>query len=74
MLNKLNEDEDQHYPFEFLNDDDISFPRLLFDLTVWQVQGSNNGSAHLNMPILDDFVQVSNAPPPLKGCTFSNGP
>jgi hypothetical protein len=35
MLDKLNEDEDQHYPFEFLNDDDISFPRLLFDLTVW---------------------------------------
>jgi hypothetical protein len=29
---------------------------------VWQVQGSNNGNANPNMPILDDHVQVSNAP------------
>ncbi len=29
-----NEDQDQHDPFELLNDDNISFSRLLFDLTV----------------------------------------
>jgi hypothetical protein len=27
----LNEDEDQHGPFEFPNDDNIPFSRLLFD-------------------------------------------
>jgi hypothetical protein len=75
MLDELDEDEDQHDPFEFHDYDDISFSKLLFDPTIWKVQGSNNGGAHLNMPILDDFVQVSNAtPPPPQGCTCSNGP
>ncbi len=30
---------------------------------IWQVQGSNNGDANPNMPLLDDDVQVFDAPP-----------
>jgi len=30
---------------------------------VFQVQGYDNGDANLNMPLLDDDVQMSNAPP-----------
>jgi hypothetical protein len=36
---------------------------MLFDSTVWQVQGSDNGDASLNMPLLNDDVQVFDAPP-----------
>ncbi len=58
-----NEDEVKHDPFEFLDDDKIPFSKLLFNSMVWQVQGFNNGNANSNMPLLDDDVQVSNAPP-----------
>ncbi len=61
-LDEPHEDENQHGPFEFFNDNNISFSRLLFDLMVWQVQGFDNGNANLNMLILDDYVQMSNAP------------
>jgi hypothetical protein len=61
--NESNEDEVEHEPFEFLHDDEIPFSRLLFDLTIWQVQRSNNGNANPNMSLLNDDVQVSNAPP-----------
>jgi hypothetical protein len=37
---------------------------MLYDPTIWQVQGSNNGDANPNMPLLDDDVQVFDAPPP----------
>ncbi len=36
---------------------------MLFDSTVWQVQGSDNGDASLNMLLLNDDVQVFDAPP-----------
>ncbi len=52
------EDEDQHDRFEFPNDDnldDIPFPRLLFDATVWWAQPFDNGDANPNMHVLDDF-------------------
>jgi hypothetical protein len=65
-----NEDEDQHDPWEFLDDDDIMFLRLLFNSMVWQVQQFDNGNPNLNIFILDDFVQVFHASP---GCTCSNG-
>jgi hypothetical protein len=41
-LDELDEDEVKHDPFEFLHDDKIPFSRLLFDLMVSQVQGSDN--------------------------------
>jgi hypothetical protein len=41
----------------------LFFLRLLFDLTIWQVQKFNNGDPNLNMPLLDNDVQVFNAPP-----------
>jgi hypothetical protein len=63
MSNELNEDEVKHDPFEFLHDDEIPFSRLLFDLTIWQVQGFDNGNANLNMPLLEDYIQVYDAPP-----------
>ncbi len=63
MSNELDEDATKHDPIQFPNDDDISFSRLLFDSIVWQVQGSDNGNANLNMPIFGNFVQLSNAPP-----------
>ncbi len=66
-----NEDEDQHDPFGFLDDDDIMFSRLLFNLMVWQVQPSNNGNANMNILIFNDFVQVSHEP---LGCICSNSP
>jgi len=31
---------------------------MLSNSTVWQVQGSNDGNANLNMPLLNDDVQV----------------
>jgi hypothetical protein len=71
-LDEPNEDEVKHDPFEFPHDDKISFSKLLFDLTIWHVQGSNNGDANLNMPLLDIDVQVSDAPPLRYTC--SNGP
>jgi hypothetical protein len=61
--NELDEDEIEHDPFEFLHGDEIPFSRLLFNLTIWQAQGSNNGDANPNMLLLNDNVQVSNAPP-----------
>jgi hypothetical protein len=50
-LDEPNEDEVEHDPFEFPHDDKIPFSRLLFDLTIWQVQGSNNGDANPNMAL-----------------------
>jgi hypothetical protein len=35
---------------------------MLSNSTVWQVQGSNDGNANLNMPLLNDDVQVFDAP------------
>jgi hypothetical protein len=61
--NESDEDEVKHDPFEFLHDDEIPFSRLLFDLTIWQVQGFNNGNANSNMSLLNDDVQVFDAPP-----------
>jgi len=61
--NESDEDEVEHDPFEFLHDDEIPFSELLFDSTIWQVQGSNNGNANSNMSLLNDNVQVSDAPP-----------
>jgi hypothetical protein len=57
------ENEVEHDPFEFLHDDEIPFSRLLFDSIVWQVQGFDNGDANLNMPLLNNDVQMFNAPP-----------
>jgi hypothetical protein len=34
-LNELDEDEVEHDPFEFPNDDEIPFSRLLSHLMVW---------------------------------------
>ncbi len=56
MSNELDEDATKHDPIQFPNDDNISFSRLLFDSIVWQVQGSDNGNANMNMPIFDNFV------------------
>ncbi len=70
--NELDENEIKHDPFEFLHDDEIPFSRLLSNSTIWQAQGSNNGDANPNMPLLDDNVQVSNVAP--LGCTCSNSP
>jgi hypothetical protein len=64
-LNELDEDEFEHDPFEFPHDDKIPFSRLLSDSNIWQVQRYNNGNANPNMPLLNDNVQVSNAPPTL---------
>jgi hypothetical protein len=63
MLNEMNKDEIKHDPFEFLHDDKIPFSRLLYDPIVWQVQRYNNGDANPNMPLLNNNVQVPNAPP-----------
>jgi hypothetical protein len=57
------EDEVEHEPFEFPHDDKIPYSRLLFDSMVWRVQGSNNGNGNLDMPFLNNNVQVSNVPP-----------
>ncbi len=65
MSNEPNEDEVKHDPFEFLHDDKIPFSRLLCDMMVWQVQRYNNDDANSNFPLLDDHVQVCNAPPRL---------
>jgi hypothetical protein len=70
-LDKLNEDEVKHDLFEFPHDDKIPFSKMLFDMTGWQVQGSNNGDANPNMPLL--HVQVFDAPPP-PSYTCSNDP
>jgi hypothetical protein len=69
---ELDEDEVKHDPFEFPHDDEIPFSRLLSNMMVWQVQRSNNGDANSNMPLLNDDVQVSDAPP--QSCTCSNSP
>jgi len=58
-----NEDENQDDPFGFHNDDDIPFSRLLSNVTFWWAQPSHNDDANLNMPILDDSVEVPDAPP-----------
>lgn len=50
----LDENENQHEPFEFPNDDNILFSRLLFNSTIWQAQPSNNCNANLNMPIFNN--------------------
>ncbi len=63
VLDEPNENEVEHDPFKFPLDDKIPFSRLLFDSMVSQVQGYDNGDANLNMPLLDDDVQMSNAPP-----------
>jgi hypothetical protein len=63
VSNELDEDEVKHDPFEFLNDDKIMFSRLLYDPTVLQVQGFDNGDANPNMPLFEGYVQVSNEPP-----------
>jgi hypothetical protein len=63
MSNELDEDEVEHDPFEFLHDDKIPFSRLLFNSTIWWVQGFDNGDANLNIPLLNDSIQVSDAPP-----------
>jgi hypothetical protein len=62
MLDELNEDEVEHDPFEFPHNDKIPFSRLLYDLIVWQIQRHNNGDTNPNMPLLNDNVQVFNAP------------
>jgi hypothetical protein len=62
-LDELDEDEVKHDPFEFPHDDEIPFSRLLFDLMVWQVQGSDISDVNLNMALLNNNVQVSDAPP-----------
>jgi hypothetical protein len=72
MLNEPYEDEVKHDPFEFSDDDKILFSRLLYNSMVWQVQRFDNGDANSNMPLLDDDVKMSYAPPP--SCTCSNGP
>jgi hypothetical protein len=63
ISNELDENEVKHDPFEFPHHDEIPFSRLLSNSTVWQVERSNNGDANLNMPLLNDDVQMSNAPP-----------
>jgi hypothetical protein len=65
MSNELYEDEVNHDPYEFPHDDKIPISRLLFDSTVWQVQRFDNGDANLNMPLLNNFVQMFDAPPKL---------
>jgi len=65
MLDESSEDEVKHDPFEFLHDDEIPFPRLLFDLTIWQVQAFDNGNANSNMPLLKNDFEMLNAPPQL---------
>jgi hypothetical protein len=35
----------------------------LFDSTIWQVQGFDNGNANSNMPLLKNDVEMLNAPP-----------
>jgi hypothetical protein len=50
-LYEPNEDEVKHDPFEFPHDNDIPFSRLFYDPTIWQVQGSNNGDANLNLSL-----------------------
>jgi hypothetical protein len=62
-LDELDEDEVKHDPFEFPHDDEIPFSRFLFDLMVWQVQRFDIGDVNMNMELLDNNVQVSNAPP-----------
>ncbi len=62
-LNELDEDEVKHDPFEFPHDDKIPFSRLLFDLMVWQVQRFDISNVNLNMALLDNNVQVFDAPP-----------
>jgi hypothetical protein len=62
-LDEPNENEVEHDPFEFPLDNKIPFSRLLFDPIVWQVQGSDNGDANPNMPLLNDDVRVFDAPP-----------
>jgi hypothetical protein len=61
--NKPNEDEVKHDLFKFPHDDKIPFSRMLSNMTIWQVQRSNNGDANPNMPLLDDDVQVFDTPP-----------
>jgi len=68
--NELDENEVKHDPFEFPHDDEIPFSRLLSNSTIWQAQGSNNGDANLNMPLLNDNVRMSNVAP--LGYTCSN--
>ncbi len=63
MLNEFDEDATKQDPIQFPNDDNISFSRLLFDSIVWQVQRFENGNANSNMPIFDNFVQLTNVPP-----------
>jgi hypothetical protein len=62
-LDELDEDEVKHDPFEFPHEDKIPFSRLLFDLMVWQVQGSDIGDVNPNMALLNNNVQVSDVPP-----------
>ncbi len=67
--NELDENEVKHDPLEFPHDDKIPFSRLLFNLTIWQAQGSDIGDANPDMPLLNNDVQVSNASPPCYTCT-----
>jgi hypothetical protein len=71
MSNEPEEDEIKHGPFEFPHDDEIPFSELLSNLMVWQVQGSDNGDANPNMPLLGDDDQVFDAPPPSYTCSNS---
>jgi hypothetical protein len=64
-LDEPNEDEVEREPFGLFHDDKIPFSRLLSDLMVWQMQRSNNGDVNLYMPLLNDHVQMLNAPPML---------
>jgi hypothetical protein len=63
MFDELDKDEIEHDPFEFPHDDKIPFSRLLFDSTIWQVQGLDNGDANMSMPLSNDYIQVSDVPP-----------
>jgi hypothetical protein len=64
MSNEPEVDEVEHDPFEFPHDDEIPFSKLLSDPMVWQGQGFDNGDTNMNMPLLDNDVQVSNETPP----------
>ncbi len=64
VSNEPDKNDVEHNPFEFPHDDKIPCSKLLFDQTVWQVEGFDNGDENLNMPLLANNVQMCDAPSP----------